>query len=189
MYLITPHDLEQPALCLKESNERHIAEADGKETHLSIADQTIVGTSARSRRPRLTPDEQREIALLYTDRNASPAELRTRFGIGDATLYRLLRKQGITLRGRSASAHQARKADGGHVAVGQEPSRRGRRRSGPGKTQPSIQAAHRSTNGASLQFRVTYSAVQTVQAADILGALHHTETFGATDVREIKRQD
>jgi hypothetical protein len=77
----------------------------------------------------------------------------------------------------------ARKTDGGRVAVGQEPSRSGRGRSGPAKALPSVQAAHRFTNGASFQFRVTYSTVQTVQA------LHHVETLGATDVREIKRQD
>ena len=67
----------------------------GKKAQLSIADQTTNGTTARSRRARLTPEEQREIARVYTDENASPAELRTRFGIGDSSLYRLLQKQGV----------------------------------------------------------------------------------------------
>src|SRR4051794_38606013 len=82
-------------------NKPHITEADGKETQLSIADQALVGTTHRSRRPRLTPEELGEIARLYTEEAASPSELRARFGIGDSSLYRMLQKQGVTLRGRS----------------------------------------------------------------------------------------
>ena len=154
---------------------------------MSIADQAIAGTPARSRRPRVTPDEQREIVRLYTDENASPAELRNEFGIGDSTLYRLLQKRGVTLRGRSASTPEVRKTDRDGVAVAQGPSRRGQVRTGSGRGQPSDQSAHRSTHGASFQFRVTYSGVEVVEAADIRDALHQCEMLGATDVFEIKR--
>ena len=161
----------------------------GKKAQLSIADQTTDGTTARSRRPRLTPEEQREIARVYTDENASPAELRTRFGIGDSSLYRLLQKQGVTLRGRSASVPQARKAVGGRLGAARNTSRGGRARSGTGKVLPSAQVPPRSTKSASSQFRVTFTAVQIVRAANIRDALHHAETLGATDVLEINRQD
>jgi len=154
---------------------------------LSIAEQSIVGNPVRSRRANLTPDEQRDIVRLYSDENASPAELRTRFGIGDSTLYRLLQKQGVTLRGRSDSAPHGRQAEGS-VAAGQGPSRRGGPRSGSGKAPLTLRAGHRSTNGVPFQFRVTYSAVQTLQATDIRDALHQSETLGATDVLEIERQ-
>src|SRR6478672_802289 len=106
----------------------------GKKAELSIADQTTNETTARSRRPRLTTEEQREIARVYTDENASPAELRTRFGIGDSSLYRLLQKHGVTLRGRSASVPQARKAVGGRLGAAN--TSRGRARSGTGKVLP-----------------------------------------------------
>ena len=159
----------------------------GKKAELSIADQTTNETTARSRRPRLTTEEQREIARVYTDENASPAELRTRFGIGDSSLYRLLQKHGVTLRGRSASVPQARKAVGGRLGAAN--TSRGRARSGTGKVLPAAQVPLRSTKGASSQFRVTFSAVQIVRAANIRDALHHAEALGATDVLEINRRD
>ena len=156
---------------------------------MSIANHAIIETPPRGRRPRLTPDEQRELARLYTDENASPTELRIQFGIGAPTLYRLLRKQGVALRGRSASAPQARKADGDHLVAAQNTAPvRGRVRSGSAKASPRVQTAHRSTNGASIQFRVTFTAVQILQAADIRGALHQAGTLGATDVLEITQQ-
>ena len=160
----------------------------GKKAQLSIADQATDGTRTGSRRPRLTPEEQREIARVYTDENASPAELRTRFGIGDSSLYRLLQKQGVTLRGRSASVPQARKAVGGRLGAARNTSR-GRARSGTGKVLPGAQVPLRSVKDASSQFRVTFSAVQIVRAANIRDALHHAEALGATDVLEINRWD
>jgi hypothetical protein len=57
----------------------------------------------RTRRARLTPDEQRKIVGLYADANVSNAEIRQRFAITDTSLYRLLQKHGVPLRGRSAS--------------------------------------------------------------------------------------
>jgi hypothetical protein len=124
---------------------------------------------------------------MYTDENASPAELRTRFGIGYSSLYRLLRKQGVALRARWASAPEAPDVGKSRLAAAPRTSRPGRARSNSGKALPTA-PARRSANGASFQFRVTYKAVQIVQSVDIRDALHQAETVGATDVFEIQKQ-
>ena len=68
----------------------------------SLAEVTARHTP-RKRRARLTPEEQRQIVGLYADPDVSTAEIRQRFAITDTSLYRLLQKHGVALRGRSAS--------------------------------------------------------------------------------------
>ena len=58
---------------------------------------------ARQRRRRLTQDEQREIARLYAEPNASAHDIRERFGIGDSTLYRVLSRFGVSRRGTAGT--------------------------------------------------------------------------------------
>jgi transposase-like protein len=80
---------------------------------LSIADTSAESpTEARasatrpagSRRRRLSPDEQRDIARLYADTSTPTSEIRERFGIGESSLYRVVQRHGVGLRGRSASS-------------------------------------------------------------------------------------
>ena len=59
---------------------------------------------AGSRRRRLSPDEERDIARLYADTSMSTSEIRERFGIGESSLYRVVQRHGVGLRGRSASS-------------------------------------------------------------------------------------
>src|SRR5713226_6535379 len=59
---------------------------------------------AGSRRPRLSPDEERGIARLYADTSTPTSEIRERFGIGESSLYRVVQRHGVSLRGRSASS-------------------------------------------------------------------------------------
>jgi hypothetical protein len=121
---------------------------------------------------------------MYSDDNASPAELRTRFGIGPSSLYRMLQKQGVPLRARSAAAPRAPETAHRPPAVAQKTSRPRQARSGL----DNLPSDARPANGATLQFRVIYRGVQVLQAADIRDALHHIESLGATDVFEIKQQ-
>src|SRR5437879_9412606 len=59
---------------------------------------------ALSRRRRLSPDEERDIARLYADTSTPTSEIRERFGIGESSLYRVVQRHGLSLRGRSASS-------------------------------------------------------------------------------------
>jgi transposase-like protein len=59
---------------------------------------------AGSRRRRLSPDEERDIARLYADTSMPTSEIREHFGIGESSLYRVVQRQGVGLRGRSASS-------------------------------------------------------------------------------------
>src|ERR1700682_1327645 len=57
-----------------------------------------------ARRRRLSTDEGREIARLYAETNTSTSDIRARFGIGESSLYRIVQRQGIPLRGRTSSS-------------------------------------------------------------------------------------
>ena len=59
---------------------------------------------AGSRRRRLSPDEERDIARLYADKSTPTSEIRERFGIGESSLYRVVQRHGVGLRGHSASS-------------------------------------------------------------------------------------
>jgi transposase-like protein len=59
---------------------------------------------AGSRRRRLSPDEERDIARLYADTSTPTSAIRERFGIGESSLYRVVQRLGIGLRGRGASS-------------------------------------------------------------------------------------
>jgi len=59
---------------------------------------------AGSRRRRLSPDEERDIARLYADTSMTTSEIRERFGIGESSLYRVVQRHGVGLRGRSVSS-------------------------------------------------------------------------------------
>jgi transposase-like protein len=90
---------------------------DERESYLSIVEgiqdtsaenatetQASAGRPAGSRRRRLGPDEERDIARLYADTSTSTSEIRERFGIGESSLYRVVRRHGVALRGRAASS-------------------------------------------------------------------------------------
>jgi transposase-like protein len=58
------------------------------------------------RRARVSKDEEREIARLYAETATPISEIRERFGIGDGSLYRVLQRLGVAVRGRAASIRQ-----------------------------------------------------------------------------------
>jgi transposase-like protein len=57
-----------------------------------------------SRRPRLSLDDQREIARLYANTSTSTSEICAQLGIGASTLYRIVQLQGLPPRGRTTSS-------------------------------------------------------------------------------------
>src|SRR5919199_3171776 len=105
-------------------------------------------------RRRLSSEQQREIARLYSATGAPTAEIRERFGIGESSLYRVLQKHGVALRGRARSPVDG--AASGAVTTATGPRSRGRpRRGASGGSQ--VRGASKTAvtqDGAPRQFRV-----------------------------------
>jgi hypothetical protein len=88
-----------------------------KESPLTIVEdvQGVSADSARngtasiktrgSRRPNISPAEEREVARLYADTSTPTSVIRAQFGIGESSLYRVVQRQGVPLRGRSATSN------------------------------------------------------------------------------------
>jgi hypothetical protein len=169
-----------------------------------------------ARRQRLSLDEQREVARLYADTSISTAEIRAQFAIGESSLYRVVQRQGVRLRGhisssearstqpvqqantrRSRSARDADRASSSSssepVTTGAglgQPAKAGTRRRGPGRH---VVAGEPRTPSASLtigkRFRIVYQAEQVFAANDIQDALRQAESMGATDITDVTRVD
>jgi transposase-like protein len=120
----------------------------------------MAGKTPRKRRARLTSDEQRHIVGLYADPQVSTADIRRRFAISDTSLYRLLQKQGVPLRGRSTSR-----------------TSRVRARS----TGPAASSDAKTTR----EFRIEFRAERIVLANSVQDALMQTLHGGASDVSAI----
>jgi len=54
-------------------------------------------------RHRLTPEQRREIARLYSEGGSSVTALRERFNVSEPSIYRILQTQGVALRGRATA--------------------------------------------------------------------------------------
>jgi transposase-like protein len=181
--------------------------------------QGSVVKTRRSRRRRLNLDEEREIARLYAETGTSTSQICAQFGIGESSLYRVIQRQGIPPRGRSASS----KAPGGQpvqapktrrsrssstgvpaaspsrsmTASGQ--SRAGRRANGrvaPSGRAPRTEPTTSRTGSASSpavavgrQFRIRYRAERVFEARNVQDALRQAESLGATDITEVVRED
>jgi transposase-like protein len=130
---------------------------------------------AGSRRRRLSPDEERDIARLYADISTSTSEIRERFGIGDSTLYRVVQRHGVSLRGRAASPAK--------------PSRpQTRVRASEGTTSLARRAPSGTGGGAQQRFRIQFRGESVVEAADIRDALRQAELLGATEITSVARE-
>jgi transposase-like protein len=165
------------------------------------------------RRPRLTESDQEEVVRLYREATTSTAEIRDRFGIGDSSLYRLLQKHGVPLRGRaptassavatsapaSTPASSASTSSSNSSSRGRRPSRT---RTAPPRTvkapTPAMTTApsgngtsataRTSKNGAGRAFSVSFRLVRIVEADSVLDVVREVERLGATDIEEISRQ-
>jgi transposase-like protein len=154
---------------------------------------TANGVKTRgSRRPKLSPEESREIARLYSDTNTSTSAICSQFGIGESSLYRIVQRQGIPLRGRSAAS----KAPGRKPA---QSSTRGRRAASTARprtaraasTQRGAPAGGSSTPasvGGGKRFRIRYFQERVFEAATIQEAVRQAESLGATEIMGVARE-
>jgi transposase-like protein len=162
---------------------------------LTIVETASTTRSHGSRRRRLSQDEAREIARLYGETSTPTSEIRERFGIGDSSLYRVVQRQGVALRGRTAGA-----------APGPRPARasaNGRRRASSAsprtdsKSSPVRRASVKRRTPASAspragdrqQFRVSFVGERVIQAADVRDALRQAAALGATEITSVARAD
>jgi transposase-like protein len=145
--------------------------------------------SAPSRRPRLREDQQRQIAHLYAQAGASVADIRQRFGVSEPSVYRVLQKHGVPLRGRATAGSNARASEN---AVAQQQTatipKSGTNVRRPAPTRRDVPPAHRgSPNNSATDFRVEFRVERTIDALDIRDALRQTDALGATEIAEITR--
>ncbi len=160
--------------------------------------------SGGARRRRLSADEGREIARLYAGTNTPTSDIRARFGIGESTLYRIVQRQGIPLRGRTSSSKppipQAPQAPDARRSR----SSSSRRQTTPqphstaatSTRRPSVAAPQaRSTGSAASQprrarqrFRIQFQGERVVEAQDIRDALRQAESLGAIQIIAVVRE-
>jgi transposase-like protein len=189
-----------------------VEDAQGRQTSTSRSEQS------RQRR-RLSEDEALEIARLYGETSTPTSEIRQRFGIGESSLYRVVQRQGIALRGRTVSPTRR------NPPRAQTPPARRTRSSSPTQartpaSQPSANTAPRGpritgrTRGAGVlrasviaktpapsrsvasqtggkrgQFRILFMVERVVPAADMADALRQAESLGAIEIIAVTRQE
>ncbi len=161
-----------------------------------------------SRRPRISQDEEREIARLYAHNSTSTAEIRQRFGTGDSSLYRVVQRHGVALRGRTGPSPQS-KSSGAKPAAGTRSrlstgatpraSARTARRSTPSAAQPTIatpaealpigRTSSRTGGGARHRYEIRFQAESVIEATDVLDALRQGESHGATQITASAREN
>jgi transposase-like protein len=169
------------------------------------------------RRRRLSKNEAIEIARLYGETSTPTSEIRQRFGIGDSSLYRIVQRQGIALRGRTASSTQpttqraqtpaARRPRSSSPKQPQKAaSRTGsntpprptrvdgrtggtgvRRAPGTKKTTAPSGTVASGTGNDRRQFRIVFRAERVVQATDIADALRQVKSLGAIEITAVAR--
>jgi transposase-like protein len=194
--------LEQWALQRGESMSIGTA-VDGVSTERAGATQANRVKPGGSRRRRLSPDEGREIARLYAETNTPTADIRTRFGIGESSLYRVLQQQGIPLRGRTSSpkpprpqpalAPKARRngpSSSGRQAVNRSTAPTPARGATVTRRRTPVTGSAAVQHGAARQrFRVQFQVVRLVEARDIRDAIRRVQSLGATEITQVVRMD
>ena len=143
----------------------------------------------RSPRRRLSEEQKAEIARLYSETTTTIPEIRQQFGIADSGLYRLIQQRGVALRGRVTGSARAEAPPAGKPTdrngdVGRRPAPvRSTSTVASRRVTPKLAAA----NGAAGTYRVSFAALRTITAVDMLDALRQADLFGATEIMEIVR--
>jgi len=129
--------------------------------------------SAKVRRRRLSQDDERAIARLYAETRTPTAEIRERFGIGESSLYRVVQRHGVALRGRTGPSTTLRSSAPSPKAT-------------PAKAAPA-KAAPAQDSPAQHRVRIRFQAETVFEATDLRDALRQAESLGATDITAVAR--
>jgi transposase-like protein len=166
-----------------------IRQADEKDSQLSTVNQPN-GTAAKGkRRRRLTQEQQREIARLYAETETPTPEIRALFGLADSSLYRVLQRQGVALRGRVSGSGRSATDEARAEPIARTQSRRGRPRSASARIGSTAEIHDgAAARGGAHQFRVRFIVERVFDARDVRDALRQAQSLGATDVEAIKRE-
>jgi transposase-like protein len=161
----------------------------GKGITLTTLDQPDRTAAKGKRRRRLTQDQQREIARLYSQTETPTPEIRALFGLADSSLYRVLQRQGVSLRGRASTPGGSPTTKARAKPLTDAPSRRRSARSASPQavSTTDIKDGVHPRTGA-LQFRVRFTLERVFDARDIHDALRQAQSLGATDVEAIARE-
>ena len=171
-------------------------EAEQRSVERTNGAQTGGARSSGSRRRRLSPEEQREVARLYADGSLPTSQIRDRFGIGESSLYRIVQRQGVPLRGRgrpaSEQADSSRPAAARPVATSQPPAAGAR--TGQGRMSRAAHSEIRTVPAVRNQstqrrFRIRFRGERVVEASDLLSALRQVEALGAAEITSVTRED
>jgi transposase-like protein len=207
--MLTAEQYEERAVQLsvmeseEEVDERSIGSTDGAPA--------AKASSGRSRRRRLSPEQQREVARLYAEASMPTSQIRDRFGIGESSLYRIVQRQGIPLRGRGQPASpQPQPADGSdgqrrgptsrsvgkQRVVGSQPRAAGAR-TGRGTTGRAAGAAVTTgparpipprSQSPQRRFRIRFAGERVVEALDLRSALRQVEALDGTKITSVTRE-
>jgi transposase-like protein len=158
-----------------------------------------------SRRRRLSADEGREIARLYAESNTLTSDICERFGIGESSLYRILQRRGIPLRGRTSSskpqvpqpaqvqhARRSGSSNNGRRAASpphSTPATNTRRASVASPPTPSTRSAASQPGRARQRYRIRFQGERVVEAQDIRDALRQADLLGAIEITAVARED
>jgi transposase-like protein len=158
-----------------------------------------------SRRRRVSMDEGREIARLYAETNTLTSDIRARFGIGESSLYRIVQRQGIPLRGRTSSskaqvlqpaqvqnARRSRSSNSGQRATSAPRSTAAtntHRASVALPRTPSTGSGASQPGRARQRYRIRFQGERVIEAQDIRDALRQAEVLGAIEITAVARED
>jgi hypothetical protein len=125
---------------------------------------------------------------MYAEAGVTNAAIRERFSISDPTLYRVLQKQGVPLRGRSAQAGTWKPRAGGSRRTSRRGTRtRATRRGARAARSPRVSTA--SSNGSTTQFRVEFQVERVFNGPNIRDVLRQAQSAGASEIVAITRED
>jgi hypothetical protein len=122
---------------------------------------------------------------MYSESERSTAEIREQFGIGESTLYRVLQKNGVSLRGRATPS-----VDGtvGSTMTARKPRGRPRRDPSAGSSPQAPTARAATQNGFEREFRVRFQGQRVFDAVDVRDALRQAEAaLGEVEIVEVTR--
>jgi transposase-like protein len=141
-----------------------------------------------SRHPRLTQDEEREIARLYADTSTTTSEICARLGIGESSLYRIVQRQGVPLRGRTGASRAA--ASRRQPAPAPKPQAAAAPTQRRGRTpRAAVVASSAPAASTGRRFRIRYHGERVFEARTMLEALRQAESLGATEIIGVAREE